>query len=42
MRLTYEQKIEDLNIQGIVDELREKLRHYKSDNKINVYINKFS
>jgi hypothetical protein len=42
MRLTYEQKIEDFNIQSIVDGLKEKMRNYKNDGKNNVRIYKFS
>jgi len=42
MRLTYEQKIEDFNIQSIVDGFKEKMRNYKNDGKSNVRIYKFS
>ena len=38
MKSTYEQKIEDINIQNVVKDLKSKLKYYKGDKTIVVNI----
>lgn len=42
MKMTYEQRIEDLNIQNIVEGLKKKLKYFKRDNTIVVRTVDFS